>query len=110
MPVRERQHDHHQQQQQQNRPSHPRPPKPHHRIVLLFDLDCFYAQCERVRLGLDLDVCLALLQYVFVYIMLYVVSDLDNKIHILSSSCIYYSFGFASCFFLFCRRRLSLLS
>lgn len=36
---------------------------PHHRIVLLFDLDCFYAQCERVRLGLPRDVCLALLQW-----------------------------------------------
>ena len=34
-----------------------------HRIVLLFDLDCFYAQCERVRLGLGADVCLALLQW-----------------------------------------------
>ena len=33
------------------------------RIVLLFDLDCFYAQCERVRLGLDLDTNLALLQW-----------------------------------------------
>jgi len=41
-----------------NRPSHP-----HHRICLLFDLDCFYAQCERVRLGLPQDVCLALLQW-----------------------------------------------
>lgn len=36
---------------------------PHHRIVLLFDLDCFYAQCERVRLGLPQDVSLALLQW-----------------------------------------------
>ena len=35
----------------------------HHRIVLLFDLDCFYAQAERVRLGLDVGVCLALLQW-----------------------------------------------
>ncbi|KAL3941889.1 MAG: hypothetical protein SGBAC_003814, partial [Bacillariaceae sp.] len=33
------------------------------RIVLLFDLDCFYAQCERVRLGLELDCSLALLQW-----------------------------------------------
>lgn len=33
------------------------------RIILLFDLDCFYAQCERVRLGLPEDVCLALLQW-----------------------------------------------
>jgi hypothetical protein len=36
---------------------------PHQRIVLLFDLDCFYAQCERVRLGLPQDVSLALLQW-----------------------------------------------
>lgn len=40
-----------------------RPSPPHHRIVLLFDLDCFYAQCERVRLGLDLDVPICLLQW-----------------------------------------------
>mmetsp|Transcript_23630 Transcript_23630/g.57936 ORF Transcript_23630/g.57936 Transcript_23630/m.57936 type:complete len:691 (+) Transcript_23630:196-2268(+) len=33
------------------------------RIVLLFDLDCFYAQCERVRLGLEHDCSLALLQW-----------------------------------------------
>eukprot|EP00934_Nitzschia_sp_Nitz4_P005780 Nitzschia sp. Nitz4//scaffold378_size14206//9654//11729//NITZ4_008951-RA/size14206-processed-gene-0.16-mRNA-1//-1//CDS//3329549699//5770//frame0 len=33
------------------------------RVVLLFDLDCFYAQCERVRLGLPADVSLALLQW-----------------------------------------------
>jgi DNA polymerase eta len=38
------------------------PPR-HNRIVLLFDLDCFYAQCERVRLGLDVGVSLALLQW-----------------------------------------------
>lgn len=37
--------------------------KDHDRIVLLFDLDCFYAQCERVRLGLDKDAKLALLQW-----------------------------------------------
>jgi DNA polymerase eta len=35
----------------------------HRRIVLLFDLDCFYAQCERVRLGLENDCSLALLQW-----------------------------------------------
>lgn len=34
------------------------------RVVLLLDLDCFYAQCERVRLGLDADnTSLALLQW-----------------------------------------------
>lgn len=38
------------------------PSPPHHRIVLLFDLDAFYAQTERVRLGLGLDASLALLQ------------------------------------------------
>ena len=33
------------------------------RVILLLDLDCFYAQCERVRLGLDANDCaLALLQ------------------------------------------------
>ena len=36
---------------------------PNNRIILLFDLDCFYAQCERVRLGLDIDCKLALLQW-----------------------------------------------
>ena len=30
---------------------------------MLFDLDCFYAQCERVRLGLPLEVQLSLLQW-----------------------------------------------
>eukprot|EP00980_Cylindrotheca_fusiformis_P015054 scaffold4157_cov136-Cylindrotheca_fusiformis.AAC.4 len=35
----------------------------HDRIVLLFDLDCFYAQCERVRLGFGQDAKLALLQW-----------------------------------------------
>jgi nucleotidyltransferase/DNA polymerase involved in DNA repair len=33
------------------------------RVIILLDLDCFYAQCERVRLGLDeKDCALALLQ------------------------------------------------
>jgi len=32
------------------------------RVVLLLDLDCFYAQCETVRLGLDPDIPLALIQ------------------------------------------------
>eukprot|EP00536_Pseudo-nitzschia_multiseries_P012625 jgi/Psemu1/326909/estExt_fgenesh1_pg.C_4920008 len=35
----------------------------HNRCVLLFDMDCFYAQCERVRLGLPLDVELCLFQW-----------------------------------------------
>lgn len=33
------------------------------RIVLLLDLDCFYAQCETVRLGLDKALPLCLLQW-----------------------------------------------
>jgi DNA polymerase eta len=34
------------------------------RVILLLDLDCFYAQCERVRLGLENDTtALALLQW-----------------------------------------------
>mmetsp|Transcript_48730 Transcript_48730/g.54526 ORF Transcript_48730/g.54526 Transcript_48730/m.54526 type:complete len:736 (+) Transcript_48730:144-2351(+) len=36
---------------------------PHSRCVLLFDMDCFYAQCERLRLGLPLDVKLCLFQW-----------------------------------------------
>jgi hypothetical protein len=49
-------------QQRQQRPLRQAPSPPHHRIVLLFDLDAFYAQTERVRLGLGLDACVALLQ------------------------------------------------
>ena len=33
------------------------------RIVLLLDLDCFYAQCETVRLNLPRDLPLCLLQW-----------------------------------------------
>lgn len=33
------------------------------RIILLLDLDCFYAQCESVRLGLDPSIPLALIQW-----------------------------------------------
>lgn len=34
------------------------------RVILLLDLDCFYASCERVRLGLESNSCsLALLQW-----------------------------------------------
>ena len=36
---------------------------PPQRVVLLLDLDCFYAQCERIRLGLPGHCCLALLQW-----------------------------------------------
>lgn len=32
------------------------------RVILLLDMDCFYAQCESVRLGLDPDIPLALIQ------------------------------------------------
>ena len=35
---------------------------PHGRVVLLLDMDCFYAQCEVVRLGLDRSIPLALMQ------------------------------------------------
>ena len=34
----------------------------HHRVILLLDMDCFYAQCETVRLGLDQSIPLALVQ------------------------------------------------
>ena len=37
---------------------------PHHRrVILLLDMDCFYAQCETVRLGLPQDLPLALMQW-----------------------------------------------
>ncbi|KAL7546504.1 hypothetical protein ACHAWF_010642, partial [Thalassiosira exigua] len=36
---------------------------PHGRVVLLLDMDCFYAQCEVVRLGLDPSAPLALVQW-----------------------------------------------
>ncbi|KAL9180780.1 hypothetical protein ACHAXT_011233 [Thalassiosira profunda] len=36
---------------------------PHRRVVLLLDMDCFYAQCEVVRLGLDREMPLALVQW-----------------------------------------------
>ena len=44
---------------------------PHHksnnnlnnRVILLLDLDCFYAQCETIRLGLDRSLPIALLQW-----------------------------------------------
>lgn len=37
---------------------------PHHRrVVLLLDMDCFYAQCETVRLGLPRNLPLALMQW-----------------------------------------------
>ena len=35
---------------------------PHERVILLLDMDCFYAQCETVRLGLDASLPLALMQ------------------------------------------------
>ena len=44
-------------------PNRAAPSPKNDRIVLLFDLDCFYAQCERVRLGLSADCSLALLQW-----------------------------------------------
>jgi len=36
---------------------------PHRRVVLLLDMDCFYAQCESIRLGLDQKIPLALIQW-----------------------------------------------
>ncbi len=36
---------------------------PHKRVVLLLDMDCFYAQCEIVRLNIPRDVPLALMQW-----------------------------------------------
>lgn len=34
------------------------------RVILLLDMDCFYAQCETVRLGLDPNIPLALMQVI----------------------------------------------
>ena len=42
---------------------------PHKRVVLLLDMDCFYAQCETVRLGLDQSMPLALVQVSLEYII-----------------------------------------
>ncbi|KAL3816628.1 hypothetical protein ACHAXA_004810 [Cyclostephanos tholiformis] len=40
------------------------PDREHHgRVILLLDMDCFYAQCEVVRLGLDRSIPLALVQW-----------------------------------------------
>lgn len=36
---------------------------PHKRVILLLDMDCFYAQCEMVRLGIPRDIPVALLQW-----------------------------------------------
>lgn len=36
---------------------------PHRRVVLLLDMDCFYAQAEIIRLGLDQSIPLALIQW-----------------------------------------------
>ena len=36
---------------------------PHRRVVLLLDMDCFYAQAEVIRLGLDQKMPLALIQW-----------------------------------------------
>eukprot|EP00537_Pseudo-nitzschia_pungens_P014996 CAMPEP_0172399152 /NCGR_PEP_ID=MMETSP1061-20121228/39551_1 /TAXON_ID=37318 /ORGANISM="Pseudo-nitzschia pungens, Strain cf. pungens" /LENGTH=107 /DNA_ID=CAMNT_0013131937 /DNA_START=10 /DNA_END=329 /DNA_ORIENTATION=- len=48
---------------QSNQHQHQHQHQHHNRCVLLFDMDCFYAQCERVRLGLPLDVKLCLFQW-----------------------------------------------
>jgi DNA polymerase eta len=43
---------------------HSRSSRGGHRVILLLDLDCFYAQCECIRLGLDATVTpLALMQW-----------------------------------------------
>lgn len=52
---------------------------PHNRCILLFDMDCFYAQCERVRLGLDLDVKLCLFQWNSVLAVTYPARELGIK-------------------------------
>ena len=52
------------------KPGTKRSPKRNHhdddqqRVILLLDMDCFYAQCESVRLGLDPDIPLALIQVI----------------------------------------------
>eukprot|EP00956_Cyclotella_meneghiniana_P035048 scaffold110690_cov50-Cyclotella_meneghiniana.AAC.1 len=52
------------------KPGTKRSPKRNHhdddqqRVILLLDMDCFYAQCESVRLGLDPDIPLALIQMI----------------------------------------------
>jgi len=33
------------------------------RVILLLDMDCFYAQCETIRLGLDQSMPLCLMQW-----------------------------------------------
>ena len=38
------------------------------RVILLLDMDCFYAQCETVRLGLDRELPLALIQVIILSI------------------------------------------
>lgn len=43
----------------------PKKQEDHQRVILLLDMDCFYAQCETVRLGLDPDIPLALIQVIF---------------------------------------------
>jgi len=51
----------------------------HNRCVLLFDMDCFYAQCEQVRLGLPLDVKLCLFQWNSVLAVTYPARELGIK-------------------------------
>ena len=51
--------------QQQQQQEEEKEEQQHQRVILLLDLDCFYAQCERIRLGFtDHETCcLALLQW-----------------------------------------------
>ena len=61
--VAARRHLVRQREQEHQRASNNNINHPHSRCILLFDMDCFYAQCERVRLGLPLDVKLCLFQW-----------------------------------------------
>jgi hypothetical protein len=51
------------------------------RVILLLDLDCFYAQCETIRLGLDQKMPMALLQ-----VSLYIsrLTDMKHSLYILT--------------------------
>lgn len=48
---------------------------PHKRVILLLDMDCFYAQCEMVRLNIPRHVPLALLQWSSALAVNYVARD-----------------------------------
>ena len=50
------------------------------RVVILLDLDCFYAQCEIVRLGIDRSTPVALLQvrYEFTHKQYFIIFCMKN--------------------------------